>query len=155
MRAPPARGAVQRLPCKPNGVSLSLNPLPDAGMPVRKGEMIAKLSGSLKEELVKYMIEYTVRTAGAHDHNFANSESLLIAFGKWKPEEGLTVHAFVANLVNGGYVLVEAGDPKVIASFVSKFTFWNDVKVVPVVDIGESVPIVGASLAWAKSASKP
>src|SRR5271169_5543805 len=117
--------------------------------------MIAKLSCSLKEGLVKYMIEYTVRTAGAHDHNFANSESLLIAFGKWKPEEGLTVHAFVANLVNGGYILVEAGDPKVIASFVSKFTFWNEVNVVPVVDIGESVPIAGVRGGYADRRRQP
>jgi len=49
----------------------------------------------------------------------ANAEALLNAFGKWKPEEGLNVHAFVANLVNGGYVLIEASDPKVVASFIS------------------------------------
>jgi hypothetical protein len=105
---------------------------------------------------LKYMIEYTVRTAGlTHDQNFAGSEALLSAFGKWKPEDGLTVHAFVSNLAgNGGYVLVEASDPTVIATFVSKYTFWNDANVVPVVDIGESVPINSASLAWAKSASK-
>ena len=105
---------------------------------------------------MKYMVEYIVRTTGlAHDQNFAGSEALLNAFGKWKPEDGLTVHAFVSNLAgNGGYVLVEARDPKVIVAFVSKFTFWNDANVVPVVDIGESVPINAASLAWAQSASK-
>jgi hypothetical protein len=38
----------------------------------------------------------------------------------------LTVHAFVSNLAgNGGYVLVEASDPKVIVTFVSKYNFWN------------------------------
>jgi hypothetical protein len=90
-----------------------------------------------------------------HDQNFAGSEGLLNAFGKWKPEDGLTVHAFVSNLAgNGGYVLVEAGDPKVIVTFVSKYNFWNDVNVVPVVDVGEAVPIAAASLAWARSASK-
>ena len=67
----------------------------------------------------------------------------------------MTVHAFVSNLAgNGGYVLVEASDPKVIVAFVSKYNFWNDVNVVPVVDVGESVPIAAASLAWARSASK-
>jgi hypothetical protein len=110
----------------------------------------------LKEKLVKYMIEYKVRAGGlTHDQNFAGSESLLTAFGKWKPEDGLTVHAFVSNLAgNGGYVLVEASDPKVTVSFVSKYNFWNDVNVVPVVDIGEAVPIGAESLAWARSASK-
>ena len=105
---------------------------------------------------MKYMIEYEIRAAGlTHDQNFACSEGLLNAFGKWKPEDGLTVHAFVSNLAgNGGYVLVEASDPKVIVTFVSKYNFWNDVNVVPVVDVSESVPIAAASLAWARSASK-
>ena len=60
------------------------------------------------------MIEYEIRTAGlTHDQNFAGSEGLLNAFGKWKPEDGLTVHAFVSNLAgNGGYVLVEASAPR-------------------------------------------
>ena len=50
--------------------------------------------------------------------------------------------------------LVEASDPKAIVAFVSKYTFWNDANVVPVVDIAESVPINAASLGWAQSASK-
>jgi hypothetical protein len=108
-----------------------------------------------KEEHVKYMLEYNVRTAGlTHDQNIANMETLLNAFGKWKPEEGLTVHAFLSNLINGGYVLVEAEDPKVVASFVSKFAFWNEINVVPVVDIVEAVATAAASVAWVKSASK-
>jgi hypothetical protein len=109
-----------------------------------------------EENFVKYMLEYTIRAAGlTHAENFASAEALLTAFGKWKPEDGLTVHAFVSNLAgNGGYVLVEASDPKVIVSFVSKYNFWNDVNVVPVIDVGEAVPVTAASLGWAQSASK-
>ena len=107
---------------------------------------------------MKYMLEYTVRTTGlSFDQNFAGSQSLLTAFSKWKPDEekGLTIHAFVANLAGrGGYILVEANDPKAITAFVSKYNFWNDVNVVPVVDIGESVPINASSLEWARQASK-
>lgn len=40
------------------------------------------------------MIEYKIRAAGlTHDQNFSNTEGLLNAFGKWKPEDGLTVQA--------------------------------------------------------------
>ena len=47
--------------------------------------------------LMKFMIEYKIRTTGLnHDQNLANQEALLNAFGKWRPEEGLTVHAFVS-----------------------------------------------------------
>ena len=44
-------------------------------------------------------------------------------------------------------MLVEANDPKVIVSFVSKFNFWNDIKVVPVTDVNEVVPLSVASIA--------
>jgi len=104
---------------------------------------------------MKYMIEYKIRAGGMSLHEgFASSTALLNAFGKWKPEDGLTVHAFLSNLAaDGGYVLVEA-DPKVIVSFVSKYNYWNDINIVPVLDVGEVVPISATSLAWAQSASK-
>ena len=57
---------------------------------------------------MKYMCEYTIRTAGlSFDQNIAGGEALLTAFSKWKPEEekGLTIHAFVAG--RGGFILVE------------------------------------------------
>jgi hypothetical protein len=54
---------------------------------------------------------------------------------------------------NADYVPVGAGNPKVIVSFVSKYNFWNDVNVVPVVDIGD-IPVVQTSLGRARSASK-
>ena len=106
---------------------------------------------------MKYMLEYTVRTAGlSFDQNFAGSQSLLTAFSKWRPEEekGLTIHAFVSDLAGrSGYVLAEANDPKVITAFVSKYNYWNEINVVPVIDIGEAVPINASSLDWARKAS--
>jgi hypothetical protein len=103
---------------------------------------------------VKYMIEYEIRTAGlTHEQNFANREALLTAFGKWTPEDGLTVHAFVANLQDGGYILVEAADAEVVLSFVSKYFYWNDVEVVPVVDVERSVAVTSESLEWARAAT--
>jgi len=36
----------------------------------------------------------------------------------------------------------------------AKYNFWNEISVVPVIDIGESVPINASSLDWAKQASK-
>ena len=105
---------------------------------------------------MKYMIAYTIRTTGlTYDQNLTNDEALLTAFGKWKPEEGLSVQAFLSNLTgNGGYVLVEANDPKVVTSFVSKFNYWNDIDVVPVIDVAEAVSIGQSSLEWARSSSK-
>jgi hypothetical protein len=105
---------------------------------------------------VKYMIEYSVRNSGlTYEQNLANGEALITAFSKWKPEEGLNVLAFVSKVAGmGGYVLIDASDPKVVAGFVSKFNSWNDVDVVPVIDVGESVSIGQASLAWARTSAK-
>jgi hypothetical protein len=103
---------------------------------------------------MKYMIDYQIRTAGlSHDQNLDNQEALLTAFGTWEPEPGLTVHAFVSTMNNGGYVLVEADDPNTVYSFVSKFFYWNDVDVVPVVDVAETVAMGSESLAWARAAT--
>jgi len=105
---------------------------------------------------MKYMIEYIIRNTGlTYEQNLAGAEALLTAFSKWKPEDGLSIHAFVSNVSGtGGYVLVEAGDPKFVTSFVSKFNYWNDVDVVPVIDVAEAVPIAQSSLAWARTSSK-
>lgn len=104
---------------------------------------------------MKYMIEYSTRTVGlSHDQNFANTEALLAAFSSWEPEAGLEVLAFVGRMTgNSGYVLVQADDPKTVVSFVSKYTFWNDVDVIPVTDIEELVPVAVESLAWARGAT--
>ncbi len=104
---------------------------------------------------MKYMIEYKVRHGQHFEQNFGAAEALLNAFGKWKPEDGLVIQAFVSNLMgDGGYVLVEATDPKVVVAFVSKFSYWNDADVVPVIDVREATAVASGSLDWARSASK-
>jgi uncharacterized protein DUF3303 len=105
---------------------------------------------------MKYMLEYTARAGGvSFDESVSGSQTLLTAFGKWKPEEGLKIHAFVSDLVGrGGYVLAEADDPRIITSFVSKFNFWNDISVIPIVDIGEVIPITTGSLDWARKSAQ-
>ena len=35
-----------------------------------------------------------------------------------------------------------------------KYNYWNDIDVVPVIDVGEAVQIAQSSLAWARSSSK-
>jgi hypothetical protein len=48
--------------------------------------------------------------------------------------------------------LVEAADPGVVSSFVSKFVFWNEVRVVPVVDVADAVTAASVSLTWVRNA---
>jgi Protein of unknown function (DUF3303) len=109
-----------------------------------------------KGEAMKFVIEYRFRNDGlTHDLSIANSAALLTAFSKWKPEDGLKVHAFLGTVAaSGGYVFVEADDAKVVQAFVSKFVFWNEVTVVPVLDVGESVANAHAAITWAAQATK-
>jgi hypothetical protein len=100
---------------------------------------------------MKYMIEFAIRTAGlTYEDNLRNQEALLTAFEAWTPEEGLTVHAFLSHLSYGGYILVETDDLGALNSFASKFHYWNDIKVVPVLDVSEGVAAGAASLAWVR-----
>ena len=107
---------------------------------------------------MKYMCEYTIRTAGlSFDQNIVGAEALLTAFSKWTPgeEKGLTIHAFVSDLAGrGGFILVETDAPKAVSAFATKYNYWNDVKITPVIDVGEVVPISASALDWARKASK-
>ncbi|WP_456738318.1 MULTISPECIES: DUF3303 domain-containing protein [unclassified Bradyrhizobium] len=65
----------------------------------------------------------------------------------------MTIQAFVSNLMgDGGYVLVETNDPTVIVSFVSKFSYWTDAEVIPVIDVREAAATGAGSLEWARNA---
>ena len=50
--------------------------------------------------------------------------------------------------------MVETDDPKAITAFAAKYNYWNDVKITPVLDVGEVVPISASALDWARKASK-
>jgi Domain of unknown function (DUF3303) len=107
---------------------------------------------------MKYMIEYTTRVSGLTcEESFKNSESLLKTWERWEEEaksdlmSGLNVLNHVVKLgCNGGYVLVETDEPCDVAKFVSKFTFWAEPTINPVIEVDEAVPISFDSLAWAK-----
>ena len=59
---------------------------------------------------------------------------------------------FLSNLATGGYVLVEADDPKVVQAFVGKFVYWNEITVVPVTEVADGVASGNAAIAWARGA---
>ena len=104
---------------------------------------------------MKYMIEYKVRHGHETEKNFASGEALLTAFSKWKPDDGLKVHTFLSSLMgDSGYVLVETDDPKLILAFCQRFAYWNETRVVPVLDVSEAASTGVASLEWARTASR-
>jgi hypothetical protein len=99
---------------------------------------------------MKYVIEYKLRRDGlSYEQTEENLETLLKAFSKWQPEDGLKVLSFLAAVEgSGGYVIVETSDPKALTTFIQKFVAWNDIKVIPVIEVAESAEIARQTAAW-------
>jgi hypothetical protein len=105
---------------------------------------------------MKFVIKFIIRRSGltfeeclAHDH------ALLAAFSKWTPPEGFTIQQFVTTLVNDcGYLIVEASDSAVILSALSKFRFFDDFEIIPVVDVNPDLVVtLNESIAWTRDAA--
>ena len=109
----------------------------------------------LEDAVLKFMITYSVRRDGlTAEQNIANSQALIKAFSKWKPDEGLKIHAYLGSVSgNGGFILAETDDARTISAFAGKFLSWVSVRVEPVLDISESVGIGQTALAWAAASA--
>ncbi len=104
---------------------------------------------------MKFTITYTFRRDGlTSEQNLKNSRSFINAFGKWKPDEGFKVHAFLASASgDGGFILAETDDAKKIYAFVATYVFWISCRVDPVLDVSESGWIGELALALAMASA--
>jgi hypothetical protein len=92
---------------------------------------------------MKYVVSWTPRSGGSPaDTEIAEKRSLDV-FSKWSPPEGVTFHQFLARLdTGGGYAVVEADNPLLVAEGPAKFSPWFDFTVTPVVDVTEGLPVL-------------
>lgn len=105
---------------------------------------------------MKFVIKFIIRRSGlTFDECLAHDRALLTAFSKWTPPEGFTIQQFVTTVVNdSGYLIVEAADSAVILSALSKFRFFDDFEIIPVVDVNPDLVVtLNESLAWAQDAA--
>jgi len=100
---------------------------------------------------MKFVVSFRPRSGGSSSEVEADTRRGLAAFAAWKPAEGVTFHQFVARLDGGGYAIVEADDPTLVAEGPAKFGVWFDFEVVPVIDVGEIVPIAQEAIAFRDS----
>ena len=101
---------------------------------------------------MKYLVSWTPRPGGSGADNEAAIKRSLEVFSKWSPPESDTFHAFLARVDgNGGYALIESDNPLGALDSASKFAPWFEFQVVPVVDMGEAVPVFNESIAWRES----
>jgi Protein of unknown function (DUF3303) len=100
---------------------------------------------------MKFVVSWRPRSGGSSSEVEADTKRGLAAFAAWKPPEGITYHQFLASLDGGGYAVVEADDPALVAEGPAKFGVWFDFEVVPVIDIGGIVPIAQEAIAFRDS----
>ena len=103
---------------------------------------------------MKYFLSWTPRGGGSGTEAEEEAKRSLAAFSKWSPPEGVTFHQFLSRLdTGGGYAVVEADDPLLVAEGPAKFAPWFSFEVVPVVDIMDSIPVAQEAIAFRDSVS--
>jgi hypothetical protein len=101
---------------------------------------------------MKYLLSWTPRNGGSPAETEEALKRSLAAFAKWSPPEAVTFHQFLSRLdTGGGYAVVEADDPMLVAEGPAKFAPWFDFDVVPVVDIMEAIPVAQEAITFRDS----
>jgi hypothetical protein len=89
---------------------------------------------------MKYVVSWETRS-NASEENQARS---LQVFSKWSPSEGTTFLQFVGRIDGrGGYAVVEADDPALVAKDMALFSAFFDMSVHPVLEITD-IAMIGA-----------
>ncbi|MGH3345449.1 MAG: DUF3303 domain-containing protein [Nocardioides sp.] len=97
---------------------------------------------------MKYVVSWVPR-ANTTEESAARS---LQVFGKWSPSATFT--EFVGRVDGqGGFAVVEADDPKVVAKDVAPFVAWFEFAVHPVMDIAETAMIGAEAVEFLASVS--
>jgi uncharacterized protein DUF3303 len=105
------------------------------------GRVPAQKKGLQGRFLVKYVITWSPRAGGSAEENEAAVKRSLEVYSKWSPRA--TVHQFVTRLDGqGGFAVLEADDPAVIARDSAIFTPYLEFGVYPVLDIDQAMGII-------------
>jgi hypothetical protein len=102
---------------------------------------------------MKYVISWKDRGGGSSVDAEMDAKRTLAVFAAWSPPAGITYHQFLSRLDGGGYAVVETDNPALVAEATAKFGVFLDFEVVPVVDIGDIIPIAQESIAFRASIS--
>jgi Protein of unknown function (DUF3303) len=105
------------------------------------GRVPAQKKSLQRRFLVKYVITWSPRAGGSAEENEAAVKRSLEVYSKWSPRA--TVHQFVTRLDGqGGFAVLEADDPAVIARDSAIFTPYLEFGVYPVLDIDQAMGII-------------
>lgn len=101
---------------------------------------------------MKYVVAWKFNWNGSASENEASAARALEVFSKWTPPASTTFHQFVSRLDgSGGFSVVETDNPMDLADAPSKFGFFAEYQIFPVVDIAESVQAFQQGVEFRKS----
>ena len=94
---------------------------------------------------MKYVLQWTTRSAGSAEENLAAIQRSLEVLGKWTPST--TIHQFVARVDgSGGFAIGETDDMAVLARDCAIFTPYVEVVVHPVLDMQQGAEALAAGV---------
>jgi hypothetical protein len=103
---------------------------------------------------MKYVVTWTFQWNGSASENEASAKRALEVFSKWTPPASTTFHQFVGRLDGaGGFSVVETDNPMDLLDAPSKFGFFAEYQIYPVVDVAESVQTFQQAVEFRKSIS--
>jgi hypothetical protein len=103
---------------------------------------------------MKYVVSWTYRLNGSAAENEASIRRANEVYERWMPTTSMTYHAFVGRVDGaGGFAVLETDNPIDLAVESSKFGFWVDYQLYPVVDITESARAMQEGIEFRESIS--
>jgi hypothetical protein len=101
-----------------------------------------------------FQVTYTARSGGSAKENEESGKRGLALFSKWSPPAGMEIKSFYSRVDGqGGTLIVETDDAKVLLEGPAKFGGLNEFEIVPVLDITEATPIYSEAEEWLDSIS--
>jgi len=103
---------------------------------------------------MKYVVSWTFQWNGSASENEASIRRALAVYSKWKPPASLKFLQFVSRLDGtGGFSVVETDNPMDLAHGPSRFGFFAEYQIYPVVDIVEGVQAIQQGVEFRESIS--
>jgi Protein of unknown function (DUF3303) len=101
---------------------------------------------------MKLVLVYEVRAGGSVTDNLDAAESAQKLLSKWAPNPSVTILQWVQRCDgNGGFAVLETDDMAALYKDIALWSSWLEFEVHPVLDIGDSTPLLAEALATARS----
>jgi hypothetical protein len=105
-----------------------------------------------KEKKMKLVLAYSNLTGGSVADNVEAAESAQKLLSKWAPSPSITILQWVQRCdADGGFAVVETDDMGALYKDLALWSPWLHFAVYPVLDIGDSTPLINEALATARS----